>query len=270
MCVSQLILEGADKSWTMSLSQFSLLVVASSLRPHQLQHAGLPCPSPALGAFSNLCPSSQWHHPTISSSVVPFSFYLQSFPTPGSFPMSHLFASGGQSIRVSVSASVLTMNIQDSFPLGLTGLISLQSKGLSRIFSNTKFQNYKFFGTQLSLWSNSHIHMWLLEKPKLWPDGPLLAKSCLLFNMLSRFIITFLSRSMHLLISWLQSPSALILEPPKIKSVTISTVSPSICHEVMGQDAMILVFWIWVLSQLFHSPLSLSSRGSLVPLHFLP
>ena len=114
---------------------------------------------------SNSCPLSQWCHPTISSSVVPFSSYLQSSPTSGSFPMSQLFASGGQSIGASISASVLPMNIQDWFPLGLTGLISLQSKGLSKVFSNTTVKKHQFFGAQLSLWSNYHIHTWLLKKP---------------------------------------------------------------------------------------------------------
>ena len=114
---------------------------------------------------SNSCPSSWWCHPTISSSVIPFSSCLHSFPALGSFLISQFFVSGGQSIGASVSASVLPVNIQDWFPLGLTGWISLQSKGLSRVFSNTTVQQHQFFGTQLSLWSNSHIHTWLLEKP---------------------------------------------------------------------------------------------------------
>ena len=124
----------------------------------------LPCPSPTPRACSNSCPSSWWCHPTISSSVIPFSC-LQSFPASGSFPMSQFFASGGHSIGVSVSASVLPMNIQDWFPLGLTGWISLESKGLSRVFSNTTVQKHQFFDTQLSLQTNSHIHTWPLEKP---------------------------------------------------------------------------------------------------------
>ena len=111
--------------------------------------------------------SSRWCHPTISSSVVPFSFCLQSFPASGSFSMSQFFASGGPSIGVSASTAVLPMNIQDWFPLGLTGLISLQSKGLSRVVSNTTVQKHQFFGSQLSLWSSSHIHTWLLETPWL-------------------------------------------------------------------------------------------------------
>ena len=125
----------------------------------------LPCPSPTPGAYSNSCPSSWWWHPTISSSVIPFSC-LQSFPASGSLLRSQLIASGGQSIVGSASASVLPMHIQDWFPLGWTGWISLQSKGLSRVFSNTAVQKHQFFGTQLSsIQSNSHIHTWLLEKP---------------------------------------------------------------------------------------------------------
>ena len=122
-----------------------------TLQPHGLQHARLPCPSPTPGAWSNSHLSNRWCHPTISSSVMPFSSCLQSFPASGSFPMSQCFVSGGQSIGVSASASVIPMNIQDSFPLGLTGLISLQSKGLSRVFSNTTAQKHQLFSTQLSL-----------------------------------------------------------------------------------------------------------------------
>ena len=133
--------------------------------PHGLQHARLPCPSPTPGDCSNSDPSSCWSYPTISSSVIPFSSCLQSFPASGSFPMSQLFTSGGQSLEASASASVLPMNIQGWFPLGLTGLISSQSNRPSRVFSNTTVQKHQFFGTQLSLLSNSYIHTWLLEKP---------------------------------------------------------------------------------------------------------
>ena len=132
-------------------------VMSNSLQPHGLQHARLPCPSPTPVAYSNSCPLSRWCHPTISSSVVPVSSCLQSFPASGSFPMSHFFTSCGQSI------GALAMNIQDWFPLGLTGLISLQSNGLSRVFSNTTVKKQQFFSTQLSSWSNSHIHTWLLK-----------------------------------------------------------------------------------------------------------
>ena len=159
--------------------QFSRSVMSDSLQPHGLQHTRLPCPSPTPGAYSNLCPSSQWCHPTISSSAVPFSSHLQSFPASGSFPVSQFFTSGGQTIGVSASASILPMNIQNWFPLELTGLISLHSKGLSRVFSNATVQKHQFFGIQPSLWSNSNIHIWLLEKSSLWLYGPLLAKWCL-------------------------------------------------------------------------------------------
>ena len=145
--------------------QFSHSVVSNSLRLHGLQHARPPCPSPTPGVYSNSCPLSWWCHPTISSSVFPFSSCLQSFQASGSFPMSQFFTAGGQSIGVSASASVLPMNMQDWFPLGVTGWISFQSKELSRVFSNTTVQNHQFFGAQFSLWSNSHIRTWLLEKP---------------------------------------------------------------------------------------------------------
>ena len=144
--------------------QFSRSVLTNSLWPHGLKHIRLPCPSSTPRAYSNSCPSSWWCHPTISSSVVPFSSCLQSFPASESFPMSQFFASGSQSIGVSASASVLLMNIQDWFPLGLTGWISLQSKELSRVFSNTIVPNHQSFSAQLSLWSNAHTHKWLLEK----------------------------------------------------------------------------------------------------------
>ena len=132
-----------------SSAQFSHSVVSNSLRPHEPQHARPPCPSPTPRVHPNSCPLSQWCHPTISSSVVPFSSCPQSFPASGSFQMSQLFASGSQSIGVSASTSVLPMSTQDWFPLGWTGWISLQSKRLSRVFSNTTVQKHQFFGTQL-------------------------------------------------------------------------------------------------------------------------
>ena len=315
--------------------QLSRSVVYDSLQLHGLQHTNLSCPSPTPRAYSNSCPLKQWCHPTILSSVVPLSSCPQSFPASGSFQMSQLFAAGGQSTVVSASASALPMNIQDYFPLGWTGWISLQSKGLSRVFSNTTVQKHLFFGAQLSLSSNSHIHTWLLEN---FDYMNFVGKEMyLLFNMLSRLHIAFLPKSKHLLISWLQSPSSVIffakslqlcptlcdpiegsppgspiprilqartlewvaisssnawkwkvkvkslscvrllatpwtaayqaslsmgfsrqenwsgvplpspsviLEHPKIKSLTVSIVSPSICHKVIGPDAMILVFWM--------------------------
>ena len=140
-------------------------VVSDSLRLHGLQQSRLPYPSPSPGACSNSCPLSQWCHPKISSSVVPFSSCLHSFPASMLFSMSWLFTSGDQSIGAPSSASVLPMNIQDWFSLGWTGWISLQSKGLSRVFSNTTVQKHQFFSTQPSLQPNSHIRTWLLEKP---------------------------------------------------------------------------------------------------------
>ena len=140
-----------------NLVQFSCSVMFNSLQPHGLQHARLPCPSPTPRACSNSYPSSRWCHPAILSFFVPFSSCPQSFPASGSFPMSQFFTSGGQSIGVSASASVLPMNILDWFPLGLTGSISLLSKGLSRVFPNSTIQKHQFTGALPSLWFNSHI-----------------------------------------------------------------------------------------------------------------
>ena len=145
--------------------QFSCSVVSDSLRPHELQHTRPPCLSPTPGIHSNSHPSSQWCHPAISSSVVPFSSCPQSLPASESFPVSQLFKWGGQSTGVSALVSVFPMNAQDRSPLGWTGWISLQSKGLSRVFSNTTVQKHQFFGMQPSSQSNSHIHTWPLEKP---------------------------------------------------------------------------------------------------------
>ena len=152
-------------TWNLLLLLFSCSIVSDSFWPHGLQHARLPCPSPSPGSCSNSCPLNQWCHPTNSSSVALISSCLQSFPASGSFLMSQLFLSGGQSIGASAYASILPMNTQGWFPLGLTGLISLLFKKLSRVFSNTTIQKHQFSSTQPSLWSNSHIHTWLLEKP---------------------------------------------------------------------------------------------------------
>ena len=150
--------------------------MSDSLRPQEPQHARPPCPSPAPGVYQNSCALSRWCHQTISSSGIPFSSCPQSFPASGSFQMSQLFTSGGQSIGVSASTSVLPMNTQDWSPLGWTGWISFQSKGLWRVFSNTTVQKHHLFGFQDSLQSNSHIHTWPLGKPKPWLEGPLLKK----------------------------------------------------------------------------------------------
>ena len=219
--------------------------MSDSLWPHEPQHARPPCSSPASIVHPNTCLLSQWCHPTTSSSIIPFSSCPQSFPASGSCLRSQFFASGGQSIGVSASTSVLPMNIQDWFPLGWTCWISLQSKGLSRVFSNTTVQKHQFFGAQLSLWSSSHTHTGKTIALTRWAFvGKVIS---LLFKMMSRLVIAFLPRSKCFLISWLQSLSEMILEPfiwKKIKSVTVSIVSPSICHEVMGLDAMNLVFWM--------------------------
>ena len=146
-------------------NQFGRSVVSNSLWPHELQQARPPCPSQTPGVHSNSCPLGRWCHPDISSSVVPLSSCPQSLPASKSFPMSQLFTSGGQIIGVSALASVLPKNTQDWSPLEWTGWISLQSKGLSRVFSNTIVQTHQFFGAQLTSQSNSHIHIWPLEKP---------------------------------------------------------------------------------------------------------
>ena len=151
MCKSQLMLFLSPEVVLNSVAQLCLTLWS-------LQHARLPCPSPTPRVYSNSCPLSWWCHPTISSSVVPFSSCLQSFPASGSFLMSQSLASGGRRIGVSASASGLPMNIQDWFPLRWTSWISLQSNGLSRVFFNTMVQKHQFFGAQRSLWSNSHIH----------------------------------------------------------------------------------------------------------------
>ena len=181
--------------------------MSDSLWPHGLQHTRLPCPSLSPGTCSNSCSLSWWCHPVISSSVAPFSFCPQSCPASGSFPRSQFFPSGGQSIGVSASASVLPMNIQDWFPLGLTGWISLQSKRLSGVFSNTTVQKHPilrhsaFFIVQLS-----HLYMTTGKAIALTRWAFVGKVMSLFFNMLSRLVIAFLPRSKPFLISWLQSP----------------------------------------------------------------
>ena len=194
--------------------------MSDSLWPHRLQHARLSCPSPTPGACSNSCLPSRRCHPIISSSVVPFSSRLQSFLASGSFLMSQFFTSGGQSIGVSASASVLPMNTQDWFPLGLTGLTSLQSNGFSKNLlqhHNSKASILRlsaFFIVQLS-----HPYLTTGKTIALTRQTFLGKIMSLLFNMLSRLVIAFFPRSNCLLISWLQSPSAVILEPKKKKKV---------------------------------------------------
>ena len=208
----------------------SVAVVSDCLQPNEPQHARPPCPSPTPGFHPNPHPLSRWCHLTISSSVVPFSSCHQSFPASGSFPMSQLFALGGQSIGVLASTSILPMHTQDSSPLGWTGWISLQSKGLSRVFSNTTVQKHQFFCSQLSSQSNSHIHTGPLEKPVYIMS--------LFHNMLYRLFITFLPRSKCLLISWLHSPSAVILKPRKIKpAIYLPWSDGTGCHDLSLMNA---------------------------------
>ena len=185
------IWEQRMEKWLLPFSTVQSLSHVRLFATPEPQHARPPCPSPTPKVHPDPCPSSQWCHPTISSSVVPFSSCPQSFRASGSFQMSQFFASGGQSTQVSASASVLPMNTQDWSPLGWTGWISLQSKGLSRVFSNTTMQKHQFFGTQLSSQSNTHIHTWPLEKPIALTRWTFVDKvMSQLFNMLSRLVIT--------------------------------------------------------------------------------
>ena len=210
--------------------------MSNFLQPHGLQHTRPPCPSPIPGVYSNSWPLSDGH-PTISSSVVSFSSCLQSFPAPGSFQMSQLFASDGQSIRVSASASGFPMNIRDWFPLGWTSWISLQSKGLLSLRQHHSAkasisQHSAFFTVQLS-----HPYMTTGKTIALTRQTIVGKVMSLLFSLLSRLVITFFPRSKRLLISWLQSPSSVILEPLKIKSDTVSTVSPSISQSPLHRTS---------------------------------
>ena len=171
-----MITQQSNSSCSRISVQFSRSVVSNSLQPHESQHARPPCPSPTSRVHSDSRPSSQGCHPAISSSVIPFSSCPQSLPASESFPMSQLFAWGGQNTRVSALASFLPKKSQGWSPSEWTGWISLQSKRLSRVFSNTTVQRHQFFGTQPSSQSNSYIHTWPQEKPYPWLDGPLLAK----------------------------------------------------------------------------------------------
>ena len=211
---------------------------------------------------------SWWCQLTILS-CCPLLLLPSIFPSIRSFPVSHFFTSGGQSNGV--SASVLPVNIQDWFPLELTGLISVQSKGLSRVFSSTTVQKHQFFLLSL-LYDPTLTSIPDYWKNHSFDDMDFCQQRVfnMVFNMLSRLVIAFLVRRKHLLISWLQSPSAVILEPKRRKSITASTFSPSVCHEVMGPDAIILVFWMLSFKPAFSFFFSPSSRGSLVSLHFLP
>ena len=195
---------------------FSCSVLFNSLWPYGLQHPRLPCALLSPRVCSISCPLGQWYHPNISASVAPFSSCPQSFPASGTFPVSWLFMSGGQSIRASALASVLSVNIQGWLPLVLSGLISLLSKGLARIFSSTTVRKQQFFSAQL-FFIIQLLHPYVTTGKTIvlnrWTFvGKVMS---LLYNMLSSLVITFLPRSKRLLISWLQSPSAVILSPKK-------------------------------------------------------
>ena len=244
--------------------------MSDALGPHGLQHARLPCPSLSPGVCSNSCLSSQWCHPTISSSVVPISSCPQSFLASESFPMNQFFASGSQSIEASASTLVLPYKYSGftSFSIDWFALLAVQGT-LGSLLQHHKLkasilQHSPFFIVQLlhaymTTGKTMALTIWVSKKVMFF-----------LFNMMSRFVIVFLIRSNCLLISWLQSLSTVIWSQRKKKTCNCFYFHPpSVCYEVLGPNAMILVFECWVLSQLFHSPLS-SSRGSLVPLYFLP
>ena len=229
--------------------------MSDSLRPHGLQYARLPCPSPTSRAFSNSCPLSQWCHPTILSSVIPFSSCLQFFPAQDLFHESvlHIRWPKYWSFSFSISPSKEYWGLI-SLRMDWFDLLEVQGtlKSLLQHHSSKAsiLQRLAFFMVQLS-----HSYMTIGKIIALTRQNFVSKVMSLLFNMQSRLVITFLPRSKCLLISWLQSSSTVILEPNKIKSVTVYIVSPSICHEVMGPDAMIFVFWMFSFSQVFHSPL---------------
>ena len=216
--------------------QFSHSVVSNSLWPHGLQHARPPCPSPTPGVYPNSCSLSRWCHLTISSSVAPFSSCLQSFASSGSFQMSELFAWGGQSLGVSASISVLPMNTQDwSFRMDWLDLLAVQGT-LKSLLQHHSSKASILWCSAFLIVQLSHPYMTTGKTIALTRRTFVGKVMSLLLNMLSKLVITFLPRSKRLLISWLQSPSAVILEPQKTKSATVSS---SICHEVMGPDALI-------------------------------
>ena len=195
---------------------FSYSVMSDSLLPNGLQHTRLPCLSPSPGACSNSCPLSQWCYPTISSSVVHFSSCLQSFPASGSFPMSQLFTSDGHSIRASASVSILPMNIQGWFPLGLADWSACSPEDSQESSPTPQFKSINSSALSLFMVQFSHPYMSTGKTIALTLRTFVSILMSLFFNMLSRFVIAFLPRSKHILISWLQSPSAVILEPKEI------------------------------------------------------
>ena len=233
---------------------------------HGLQHTRPPCPSPSPRVCPSSCALYRWCHTAISSSDALFSFCPQSSPASGSFPMSRLFVSGDQNIGASVSASVLPMSIQGWFPLRLICCPrgSQESSPAPQFKDNNFSALCLLYGPALTI-----IHDYWKDRSRDYTD--LCWQSNVFALQHTKFVTAFLPKSNYLLILWLQSPSTVILEPKKRKSVTASTFSPSICHEVMGLDAIILVFLIFSFKPAFFTlpPLS-PSRGSLVPLHFLP
>ena len=201
-----------------------------------LQHARLPCPLSTPGGCSNSCPLSRRCHPTVSSSVTLYSSCLQSLPASGSFPMSRLFASSGQSIRASASVRFLPVNIQGWFLLGLTGFYLLAVQGtLKSLLQHHNLKASILWWSAFFMIQHSHPYMTTGKTIALTIWTFVSKVISLLFNTLSRFVIAFLPKSKHLLISWLQSPSTVILEPMKIKSVTVSTLPPCVCHEMIYQ-----------------------------------
>ena len=244
--------------------QFSHSVMSDSLQPHGLQHARSPCPSSIPGACSNSCPSSQWCHPTISSSIIPFSC-LQPFPALGSLPRSQFFVSGGQSTGVSASVSVLPMNIQDWFPLRFTDLLAVPGTLKSLLQHNSKASVLwcsAFFIVQLS-----HPYMATGKTIALTTWTFVSKVMCLLFNMLSRLVITFLPGASFNFMAAVTICSDFGAQGNK---VSVSVVSPSIGREVMGPVVVIFAFWMLSFKPAFRSSLALSSGGSFVLLHFLP
>ena len=240
--------------------------MSKSLQSHGLQQARLPCPSLSHSACSDSCPLSWWCHPTIPSPATPFSSCPQSFPVSGSFPMSQLFTSCDQSIGA--SALVLWMIIKGWFPLELTGLISLLSKGLSRLFSSTIVWKHQFFSAQPSLWSNSHIHTWLLDKTIALTIWTFVGKvMSLLFNILSRFVIAFLPRSKHLLMSWLQSLFSDF--GAQENSLSLFPFFPHL-FAMKWWDWMPWSYFLNIKFKLAFSPSISPSSSSLLPLCFLP
>ena len=251
---------------------FSSSVMSDSLWPHRLWHTRLPCPSSSLGACSNSCPLSRWCHPTISSAVTPFSSCLQSFPASGSFLMNLLFASCGSTIETSASASVLLENIQDWFPLGLIDWFDLLAAqgSLKSLLQHHCWKASILWHSAFLMVQLSHVYMTTGKTIALTRQTFVGKVISLFFNVLSRLVIAFLPRSKCLLISWLKSPSAVILEPMKIKSVTVSTDSYLSAMKWWDRMPWSSFSECWILSQLSHFPLSPSSRGCLVSLCSLP